>query len=82
MGSIMNLDVGDLVRLTTLKNTYPTAQVTFGAPRGKVFIALFLGVEPKDMPGALNAEEVLGKMGWIPKPAPKPKRIRKSKEVV
>ena len=72
--SRLDLHDGDIIRLTSVKNNFaPTGNMglistSFKAPKGKVFVAVLLGVEPKDGSAPLDLDGVLDRMGWMKKP--------------
>jgi len=55
---------GDVVRLTHFVHHEPTLQTTWKAPKGKVFLAVLIGVENKDGSEPADPVERLKLLGW------------------
>lgn len=73
--SKLDLCDGDVVRLTSLRNNFALNKnnmnqkvgllsVNFKAPKDKVFVAVMLGVEPKDGSAPMDLDSAMNKMGW------------------
>ena len=58
---------GDVVRLTHFVHYEPSLQSTWKAPKGKVFLAVLIGVENKDGSEPANPLDLMGDLGWEPK---------------
>lgn len=71
------LETGDIIRVKTIKDIAPRpsaeqrgiTELTFRAPKGKVFKLILLGVEPEfvnaDGSDSLSPVEVLNKLGFV-----------------
>ena len=82
---------GDVLRLRSIQQQYVTPKDEKGksiglissghtAPKGRVFVAILIGDEPKDpnsIEQMLDVEAILNQMGWIRKPMPPIKKITK-----
>jgi hypothetical protein len=57
---------GDLLRLANFTNhVSPSLQVSFKAGKGRVFVAVLLGVEKKDQSEPLDVEAAMRRLGWV-----------------
>ena len=76
--SALDLCDGDVVRLTSLKNNFVCPKgkggkevgllsASFTAPKGKVFVAVLLGVESKDGSNPIDLDAAMGRLGWVRK---------------
>ena len=66
------MNVGDIFRTKSIQCRFNDGLVTIGfsAPKGKVFVAVMLGVEPDGIDDdnvgeAVDADEVLRGLGWV-----------------
>ena len=72
---MLDMSTGDVLRLTSLRNNFVPDRkkevgllsVSFKAPKGEIFVAVFLGVEPKDGSAPLDIDAVMNMMGWFRK---------------
>ena len=55
---------GDVVRLTHFVHHEPSLQTTWKAPKGKVFLAVLIGVENKDGSEPANPLDLMKELGW------------------
>ena len=55
---------GDVIRLTHFVHYNPNMQMTYKAPKGKVFLAVLIGVENKDGSDPADPLELLKLLGW------------------
>lgn len=71
----MSLQNGDVFKTTKVTVSWPASDkkvrgkipmnsITYGPPKGHVFIALLLGVEPSDGSRPLDPEQTLRSWGW------------------
>jgi hypothetical protein len=67
---MFNPKPGDKLRLTNYTNHSPNLQVGIKAPKDQVFVAVLIGMEPRDGSQPLNVEEVMYAMGWHRRPDP------------
>lgn len=76
MASRLDLENGDVIRLTSLRNNFAgpmnekgkqvgLLSVSYSAPKGKVFVAVLLGIENKDGTSPLDLEAAMGRLGWV-----------------
>ena len=63
---------GDAVRVERIENCFVNAQgkMKYKAPKDMVFVAVILGIEPKNLEGsngkALDLEKAMKAIGWVP----------------
>ena len=55
---------GDVIRLTHFVHHNPNMQMTYKAPKGKVFLAVLIGVENKDGSDPADPLDLLKLLGW------------------
>lgn len=55
---------GDVIRLTHFVHYNPNVQMTYKAPKGKVFLAVLIGAENKDGSDPADPLELLKLLGW------------------
>jgi hypothetical protein len=60
------MEPGAVIRLTHFQHHHRAAQIsaTYKAPKGKVFVALVLGVEEKDGSQEFDPNRALESLGW------------------
>ena len=63
-GNPVEIQVGNVVRLTYFRDYHPQIWTDWKAPKGKVFCLLLLGVEDKEEVGQLDPINALKEMGW------------------
>ena len=67
----MTVGIGEVIRLTNFTTHNPPPDplmsVSYKAPKKQVFVAVLLGVEPKDGSAPLDIDEIMDKMGWVRK---------------
>ena len=55
---------GDVVRLTHFMHYEPSLQTHWKAPKGKVFLAVLIGVENKDGSDPVDPLDLMEQLGW------------------
>lgn len=66
--SLLDLETGDCVRVGYFVHNDGVAQLSYKAPKGKVFVLCLLGVEPKDTRDAsalLDTKGAFRELGWV-----------------
>lgn len=68
----MSLQVGDVIRLRNFVHHFDNGEtrgrVGYKAGKKHQFVAVLLGVEPRDGSAPIRPEEVLQSLGWTPPP--------------
>jgi hypothetical protein len=64
---MITLGIGDVVNLTSITSYTPTLQATFKPPKGKVFVAVLIGVADKKDPDNFDVEKALNELGLYQK---------------
>lgn len=74
MTSQLDLGTGDVIRLTNFRTHFPgkgkevgLLSVGYKAPKNTVFVAVLMGVEPKDGSLDLDLDATMNRLGWFRK---------------
>lgn len=65
---VIDLKVGDVVFMTSLRTWSPDFQASYSAPKGSAFAVLVLGDINKKELDSFDPEQALSRLGWDVRP--------------